>query len=146
MKYTEVKGDLFDVSVDYALAHCISWDCKMGKGIAAEFNEMFPNMKTRLMRSLALESEYYPHARLFSDGNIKVINLITKPKYFMKPTPLSMRRALTSMRKVCMENHIDKVAIPQIGAGLDRLPWDNTKKTIMEVFDSMDIEILVCIL
>lgn len=35
MKYSEVKGDLFSVSNEYMLAHCISADCRMGAGIAA---------------------------------------------------------------------------------------------------------------
>lgn len=146
MIYKEIKQDLFDVSNDYALGHCISWDCKMGAGIAVEFNNMFPNMKTRLIRSLALKKEYYPHARLFVDGKIHVINLITKPKYFMKPTQASMVCALTSMRKICLEHNINKIAIPKIGAGLDKLDWDFTSKEIQKIFKDTNIEILVCVL
>lgn len=146
MKYSEIRQDLFDVSSSYALGHCISWDCKMGAGIAVEFDKMFPNMKTRLIRTLAQEKEYYPHTRLFEDGNIRVLNIITKPKYFMKPTQSSMYRALISMRKVCLEHKINKVAIPRIGAGLDKLDWDYTSNIIKEIFRDTDIEILVCVL
>ena len=37
----EVKKDLFTVSKDYALVHCISADFKLGAGIARKFDELF---------------------------------------------------------------------------------------------------------
>ena len=37
----EVKKDLFSVSEEYYLAHCISADFGMGKGIVVEFNKRF---------------------------------------------------------------------------------------------------------
>lgn len=36
-----VTGDLFSCSEDEALAHCISEDCRMGKGIAVTFKSKF---------------------------------------------------------------------------------------------------------
>ena len=47
MLYKEEIRDLFSVSEDYALAHCISADFAMGKGIVVEFNKRF-DMKNRL--------------------------------------------------------------------------------------------------
>ena len=46
--YREEAGDLFAVPEDYCLAHCISADFAMGKGIVLEFNRRF-DMK-RLLR------------------------------------------------------------------------------------------------
>ena len=40
MIYKEEQRDLFSVSSDYYLAHCISADFKMGAGIAKKFTEM----------------------------------------------------------------------------------------------------------
>ena len=37
MKLIEVKQNLFSISKDYALAHCISADYALGSGIAKEF-------------------------------------------------------------------------------------------------------------
>jgi len=37
----EVVGDLFSASSSYSLAHCISRDCKLGKGIAKLFRMRF---------------------------------------------------------------------------------------------------------
>jgi hypothetical protein len=38
---TEVKGDLFSCPDTHCLAHCISADVKMGKGIAVMFKTLF---------------------------------------------------------------------------------------------------------
>ena len=47
MIYKEEARDLFSVPDDYALAHCISADFGMGKGIVLEFNKRF-DMKRKL--------------------------------------------------------------------------------------------------
>lgn len=49
MIYREEVRDLFSVPEDYYLAHCISADFGMGKGIVVEFNKRF-NMK-RILQS-----------------------------------------------------------------------------------------------
>lgn len=47
MIYNEEVKDLFSVSEDYYLAHCISADFGMGKGIVVEFNKRF-DLKRKL--------------------------------------------------------------------------------------------------
>ena len=39
--FREIKGDLFSCDKSACLAHCISADVKMGKGIAVTFKKMF---------------------------------------------------------------------------------------------------------
>jgi len=41
MSFREIRGDLFSVAVDVSLAHCISRDSNMGKGIAVIFEKKF---------------------------------------------------------------------------------------------------------
>ena len=47
MEFREEKRDLFSVPEDYYLAHCISADFAMGKGIVVEFNRRC-EMKNKL--------------------------------------------------------------------------------------------------
>ena len=42
------------------------------------------------------------------------------------------------------QENIHKIAMPIIGCGLDRLEWDKVSRTIKDVFQEEDIEILVC--
>lgn len=41
LNFSEVRGDLFDCPKTAALAHCVSEDMAMGKGIAKEFKKRF---------------------------------------------------------------------------------------------------------
>ena len=43
-----------------------------------------------------------------------------------------------------MKNGINKIAMPMIGCGLDKLNWDKVSQIIKETFKDTDIEILVC--
>lgn len=55
-----------------------------------------------------------------------------------------MKQALEMMKRVCKANNINKVAMPRIGCGLDRLEWDKVSEIIQDVFKDTNIEILVC--
>lgn len=145
MIYREEVRDLFSVPEDYYLAHCISADFGMGKGIVVEFNKRF-DMKSKLQRKYPDYLNQYTHHRIGGDCILegRVLNLITKERYFHKPTIITMRLALQKMKKICIENNITKIAMPTIGAGLDRLSWSAVSEQIRLIFDDTDIEILVC--
>ena len=145
MTYKEEIRDLFSVSEDYYLAHCISADFGMGKGIVVEFNKRF-DMKHKLQSKYLDYLNQYTHHRIGGDCILegRVLNLITKERYFHKPTIITMMIALKKMKEVCIENGITKIAMPTIGAGLDRLDWNKVSELICHIFEDMDIEILVC--
>jgi len=73
----------------------------------------------------------------------KVFNLITKEKYWHKPTYSDLHSSLEKMKNICLEKQIKKVAMPKIGCGLDKLNWHHVKKTLNDVFKDVDIEINV---
>lgn len=145
MTYKEELRDLFSVPDDYYLAHCISADFGMGKGIVVEFNKRF-DMKNKLQVKYPDYLDCYNRHRIGGDCILegRVLNLITKERYFHKSTIITMRIALQKMKKVCIENSITKIAMPTIGAGLDRLSWSTVSDHIHVIFDDTDIEMLVC--
>ena len=146
MVYNEKKQDLFTVDESYALAHCISADFALGAGIAVEFKNRF-NMKAKLREKYPGYGWKWREGKVAGDCILegRVLNLITKECYWHKPTYSTMRKALETMRHVCINNGITKIAMPVIGCGLDRLKWDQVSAIIKEVFANDDIEILVCI-
>ena len=147
MLYKEEVRDLFAVPDDYYLAHCISADFGMGKGIVVEFNKRF-DMKNKLV------SKYHDFTNHWDDekGECKgtciledrVFNLITKRNYWHKPTYETLRHALHHMKILAVNNGVKKIAMPIIGCGLDKLQWREVYQIIIEVFSDTDIEILVC--
>ena len=144
MIYKEEKIDLFTVPEEYYLAHCISADFGMGKGIVVEFNKRF-NMKIILQNKYPNFVNDYHHYKWGGMALIegRVINLITKERYWHKPTYQTMREAL-NIARLRLPSDCKKIAMPLIGCGLDRLQWDKVSEIIKEVFKNTDIEILVC--
>ena len=55
-----------------------------------------------------------------------------------------MRQALGTMKQICLSHGISCVAMPTIGAGLDKLPWEWVSSEIQRIFQDTDIEIIVC--
>lgn len=135
----EEQRDLFSVPHGYYFAHCISGDFALGAGIAVKFNELY-NMRNKLKRDFIYEEN---NGAILVDN---VFNLVTKRRAFHKPTYDSLREALEDMAEQVEQLRIEKIAMPQIGCGLDRLEWEQVKEDIEEVFEDIDVEILICYL
>ena len=138
MVYREIYGDLFQVDKKYYLAHCISADFALGKGIAVEFNKRY-DMKRKLCNQFLVNGDCWPTCYMIDN----VFNLVTKEKYWHKPTYQTLRAALVDMRKHIERYDIKYVAMPMIGSGLDRLEWFKVSEIIKDVFKNTDVEILV---
>lgn len=139
MTITTEKKDLFTMPHGYYLAHCISADFALGAGIAKVFDKEY-NMRFKLFKNYPNYAFRGGDAILIDD----VFNLVTKAKCFQKPTYESLREALEMMKEQIDFMSITKLAIPKLGCGLDRLEWSKVYDIICEVFDDMDIEIVVC--
>ena len=74
----------------------------------------------------------------------KVLNLFTKKKYFAKLIYASFEKSILDMKRVCLENNIDKISMPKIGSGKDKLSWSKNREIIKKIFENTEIEIIVC--
>jgi O-acetyl-ADP-ribose deacetylase (regulator of RNase III) len=134
MVYRETRKDLFTVNRNkYSFAHCISKDCKMGAGIAVKMKGVF-NLFT-------LKANIFPSVIFYNN----VYNLVTKDKFYDKPTYESLEATLILMKDLAVKNRTKKIAMPKIGCGLDRLDWKIVKELIQRTFKDTNIEILICI-
>ena len=136
----EEQRDLFSVPHGYYFAHCISGDFALGAGIAVQFNELY-NMRKKLKG--IYDYTVTENCAILIDN---VFNLVTKRKAYHKPTSDSLREALVDMAEQVVDLEIEKIAIPLLGCGLDKLSWNIVKEMIEEVFEDIDVEILVCYL
>lgn len=142
MIFKEINGDLFESDEKYTLVHCISADCAMGAGIAKTFDDRMPKMKKLLKRTIR-ENNMQGYFAILYQGERNVINLITKERYWHKPTYSSLKASLLNAKKIAIRNNIKYLAMPVIGCGLDRLQWSKVSVMIKEVFADTDIEIVV---
>ena len=137
VKYREVKGDLFSSSE--SLAHCISADFKMSSGIARSFKRKFPAQYPEDLSKQTVPLWVQP---LPGDGRF-LYHLLTKERYYQKPTYTSLRASLEHMRSHAETNDVLKISMPQIGCGNDKLDWDLVRRLIREVFDGSNVCITI---
>lgn len=142
MEYRLIQDDIFNHK-DCYYAHCISRDYALGAGIAVEFDKRY-GMRNRLLK-LAEEKLETLDEKCIEVEN--VFNLITKEKYWQKPSYKSLEESLLEMKEKLSKNkNIKKLVMPKIGCGLDRLSWDKVEPMVQEIFKDLDIEIVVCYL
>lgn len=145
MTLKEIKIDLFEYEPtmqNFYYLHCVSRDFALGLGIAKSFRNKFNLTKEVLTKGIIFNN-------LSLTSN--VFNLITKSKYWQKPTYDSLRNALISVKKTIFalngNNTRDtQLIMPKIGCGLDKLMWKNVKNIIKEVFDDTELDIVICYL
>lgn len=143
------KADLFTAPQDYILAHCISADFRLGAGIAVKFKQM--GVKNELERLYNRNVSYLDIWRedkhgtcLFTEVGRPVYNLVTKERYYHKPTYTSLEQSLWDLRRQHFQkSETLKLAMPKIGCGLDNLRWEQVEDIVIEVFKGTDTEIAV---
>ena len=91
-QYSEIQGDVLQ-STD-SIAHCISADFKLGAGIARSIERRFPTQypDKEAIASEVIWSQWIPESQRF------VYHLITKVRYFHKPTYKALRLSLEAMK------------------------------------------------
>ena len=135
-------GDLFKKpNPDASLAHCVSRDLKLGKGIAKLFREKFSRIQ-----ELANQKADIGEIAILKVGPKFVYNLVTKAKYSDKPTYESLRKSLVAMKEHAVKHQVKNIAMPKIGCGLDMLEWNAVRTLIKNVFLDTPIKIDVYIL
>lgn len=134
----EVHGDLFSCPNSASLAHCISEDAHMGKGIATAFKKKFGQVE-----EIRSQRQRPGGVAVLKSGDRFVYYLVTKPKYFHKPTYESLTSSVKAMRDHCVQNGVKKLCMPRIGCGLDKLEWKRVKAVLAEEFVKTDVQLTV---
>lgn len=134
-----INGDLINFYNNYqnpaAIVHCISNDWALGAGIAKQLKAEFKIPKITNTKVGQCVPTFFK--------NSVILNLITKEKYFQKPTYGTLETSLISLSN--LEEFKNKTLImPKIGCGLDKLSWNKVEVLISQVLNDRDI--IVCYL
>jgi hypothetical protein len=127
-EYQEIQGDLFLCAEDAALAHCVSQgrvaikyykscsnnilnaDLRMGKGIAVDFKRKFGKVQDLMDQNKVVgEVALLKHKERF------VYYLVTKERYWNKPTYQTLTSSLEKMRDHAVNNGVKMICMPKIG-------------------------------
>ena len=129
-------------SKNYGMGHCVSSDFHMGAGIAAKFNQLYPQIKQKASNNLTPGSVFAYH-----DKNSRrwIYNLVTKFEFFQKPFDESLIMGLQLMRNHAEHNRVHHTRLPRPGCGLDNLQWQVVHKTLQQTFKGSAVNITVCL-
>ena len=136
MSLTEINGDLF--TSNDSLAHCVSKDFVMGKGIALILKSKFGKVQ-----HLKSQDQGIGGCAVIANDDYFIYYLVTKEQYFHKPTYETLHSSLVKMKEHAIANNVKAISMPRIGCGLDRLNWEKVKLIIQEAFKDTDIKITV---
>jgi len=76
-------------------------------------------------------------------GNRYIYYLVTKDRYFHKPTLGHLRHSLECTLCHCQQHGVTRLAMPRIGCGLDKLNWNDVSQMVDEIFVSCGINVTV---
>jgi len=110
----------------------------MSQGVALMFRRQFGNVEIFKSQHPKIHEVLY-----IRQENRYILYMVTKPKYWQKPSLEDMFLTLQNLKFVRIELNINKLAMPRIGSGLDQLNWLSVRTIIRFVFKETDIEIHV---
>lgn len=134
MSFKIIECDLFES--DDNLVHCVSQDFHMGAGIALTFKSKFGHQQELRQANVPVGK-----CAVLTTDTRKIFYLVTKTKYWHKPTYKTLRNSLTSLATYCDKHQITTLSMPKIGCGLDRLSWSKVRKMIQEILINIDVTI-----
>ena len=129
-----IKGNLFESDAQ-ALVNTVNTEGVMGKGIALQFKEMYPEnfrlYRDACKRHLVKVGQMFVTDESTLTGNKIIVNFPTKTTW-RKPSEYSyIETGLRSLREVIVSRNIASIAIPPLGSNNGGLDWNVVKQMIV---------------
>ena len=142
-----ISGDLFvNRYKTQAFAHGCNCKGTMGAGIAVGFKERYPQMYEEYRRRCKAQPREFNVGDVFlwqEAGKPAVFNLGTQDKPGAHATYIAVEQCLNSMRHMVDESHMNRIAMPRIGAGYGGLEWDKVRLIIDRIFSNWSGELYI---
>lgn len=142
-----VTGDILESNAQ-ALVNTVNTMGVMGKGIALQFKNQYPNnykvYKERCeAKALKVGELLVTVEESLLTGTKTIINFPTKTNWRLPSEYEYIALGLEALKKVITEKGINSIAIPPLGAGNGGLDWQRVKKMILEALSELDIDIYI---
>jgi O-acetyl-ADP-ribose deacetylase (regulator of RNase III) len=142
-----VTGDLFKAPRAAALAHCVSADFRMGKGIAEQFVKRFGGVVELKQQKVGVgRCGILQNAKDDVEDRIPrpfIYYLVTKSAHDHEPTYGHIADSLHAMKTHAIENQVSHICMPLIGCGIDNRDWSIVELLLEKVFHGSEIRITV---
>ena len=140
-------GDILAEDVE-ALVNSVNCVGVMGRGIALQFKDVFPENFKAYAAACAREEVKPGRMFVFETGNLTgpryIINFPTKRHWRGKSRMGDIEAGLTALAEEIRERNIRSIALPPLGSGLGGLEWEAVRQRIEADFSELpDIRIVV---
>jgi O-acetyl-ADP-ribose deacetylase (regulator of RNase III) len=135
------KGNILEADVE-ALVNTVNCVGIMGRGIALQFKNMFPDnfkayaaacernaVQPGLMFTYRTNELTFPHF---------IVNFPTKRHWKGKSRMADIDAGLNDLVETIRRNNIKSIAIPALGSGLGGLNWDDVRPRIVAAMQDLD--------
>ncbi|KER66366.1 Appr-1-p processing protein [Burkholderia cepacia] len=143
---TFTQGNLLEARTE-ALVNTVNTVGVMGKGIALMFKERFDENFRRY--AIACKAKEVQTGKMFVtpvhelDGPRWIVNFPTK-QHWRAPSRMEwVVEGLQDLRRFLIEQQVQSIAIPPLGAGNGGLEWADVREQIELALGDLDIDILV---
>lgn len=141
------SANLLESNAD-ALVNTVNTVGVMGKGIALQFKNLFPNnyklyAKACKAKEVQVGNLFITEEASLLGGKKIIINFPTKTDW-RKPSEYAyIESGLQELARVIKERDIKSVAIPPLGAGNGGLDWEKVKELINRYLSNIDSDIYI---
>lgn len=142
-----VSGNLLEAQTE-ALVNTVNCVGVMGKGIALQFKQAFPNNFKEYARACEKGEVRIGKMFVHSTGSMflpkYIVNFPTKRHWKAKSRIEDVESGLKDLVRIVKDLGIKSIAIPPLGSGLGGLNWAEVRSRIMDALDDVpDIEVML---
>jgi len=130
---TYVEGDLFQ-SPAKVLVNTVNTVGVMGKGIANEFKQIYPDMFKRYRALCEKKQLKIGQLWLYKTSNKWILNFPTKMSWREKSRPEYIEEGLKKFVTTYDAKEITSISFPMLGCGNGELDWETQVRPLMEKY------------
>ncbi|XP_034249687.1 uncharacterized protein LOC117650391 [Thrips palmi] len=132
-----VYDNIFHSPPSIPLCHAVSHDGKFGKGLALELETLYRVKKDFLKQ----KDRGCPGLVISHSHGRCIVNVITKVKYYDKPTPEEVEQALITLRLWVIKHNVPAICMPEFSCGLDKMQLATLVEMLHRVFGDLAFRI-----
>ena len=144
--FSEAEGNLLQANVD-ALVNTVNTVGVMGKGIALQFKNAFPDNFKAYERACKLNGVRLGEVFVFDSGQLTqprwIINFPTKGHWRSGSRIADIEKGLADLRRVVKELGVSSLAIPALGCGNGGLEWRDVRPRIESALGGLGVTVLL---
>lgn len=125
------------------LVNTVNCEGFMGKGIAYQFKENFPENNKYYVSACKTESFSIGKILFFEEKGKLIANFPTKDKWREKSEYSYIESGLSALVEGLQTRKISSIAIPPLGCGNGGLDWNKVKQMIVDKMSAMEINIII---